>query len=432
MNLQKRNSKIELFFLKYSIMKKSTVNKPVKPTISIPLELLPTELHTSTPEHLANLITIGHKVITIKDSKGSDGKASAILGQIGEDTIRKIYEKRFSIENVSKQGRTGDILIRRKNADPSRPNRQAILIEIKNYSSQVGVSEIEKFYRDLSANASIGGGIFISLNTKIAGIESSLHFAKRGDMPIIFLSLDWSTDHSDTIEELVTLTADIIWANIDSRFVVDAQIFQKLSSQLTKLNDCINGLSMNRAYITETRQIIDKQLTKIYETSYETEIGMKSIISSITRTLAKGSSEDVNTDNDSKTYAYPDQYLDGFTDMAVTHFGESLYNTDADHFGLVNLIIETIYQAQNSCKELTLTVHKKGIKFTSSDSKKVRVLNVHLLKSRTDILYSTNKNLVSCPSWASCDNGVITFPLDANSTRRETLDDIKQTIASNL
>lgn len=415
----------------------ATKSAPVaKPVISISLELLPTELQTAAPEHLAHLITIGHKVITIKDSsKNSENKASAILGQIGEDMIRKIYEKRFSIENVSKQGRTGDILIRRS-ADPARPNRQAILIEIKNYSTAVGSAEIEKFYRDLSANAAIGGGIFISLNTKITGFDSNLHFTKRGDMPIIFLSLDWMINSNpDTVEELVTLTADIIWTHLDSRFLVDKEIFQKLSSKLTKLNDCINGLSLNRAYISETRQMIDKQLTKIYETSYETEISMRSIISNITKTLAKGSSEDQHNNDsngDSTTYEYPDQYLDGFMILANTHFQDSLYNTDADHSELVNLAIETIYEAQESNpKKLTITYHKKGIKFASSNSKKL-TLNVHLLKSRTDILYLSNKNLVSCPNWASCDEGIIIFPLDVNSVRRETIADIKQTVVSNL
>jgi hypothetical protein len=433
-------------------MKKTTSSKNTisKPVITIPVELLPSELQSATAEHLANLITIGYKVITIKaDTRsGESGKASAILGQIGEDTIRKIYEKIYFIENVSKQGRTGDILVRRKQADPNHPNRQALLVEIKNYSTSVGTSEIEKFYRDLTANAAIGGGIFISLNTKITGINTNLHFTQRGEMPIVFLSLDWLTNSNSqsTIDELVMLTADIIWAHLDARFVVDNQIFIKLSSKITKLNDCINGLSLNRVYITEMRQILDKQLTKIYETSYETEIGIRSIISSITRTLARGSSEapqirDSNMDNDveitTHKYNYPDNYLDGFIKLVNTHFQNSLYNTNADHAELVNLAIETIYNTQepgesSGCYELTLICTKKGIRFTSSNNKKLKSITVNLLKSRTDLQYLFNKNIVNCPNWASYDYGTITFPLETNSTSRETLADIKQTILANI
>lgn len=394
--------------------------------VSIPTELLPIELQNANPEYLAHLITIGHKIITIKENKdknNKDNKNSAsivILGQIGEDTIRKIYEKKFSIENVSKQGRTGDILIRRKNVDPTKPFRQAILIEIKNYSAPVGTNEIEKFYRDLSANAAIGGGIFISLNTKIVGFDSNLQFIKRGDTPVIFLSLDWISEFT-SIDELVTLTADIIWTHLDSRFIVDTEVFQKLSSKLTKLNDCINGLSLNRTYINETRLILDKQLTKIYETSYETEIAMRSVINSITKTLAKGSFEDVqnnlNGTSNSKTYKH-DEYLEGFMSLVDSHFPDSLYNTNNNHSELVNLVIEKFCN-----NDITLIPIKKGIIFKNSHVK----ITVLLLKSRTDIQYVSHKNILSCPNWASCNNGIITFPLDANSTRRETLMDIEKT-----
>lgn len=439
-----------------SVAKEVTVKDvPAKPTaIAIPLKLLPTDLQSVTPQYLAHLIAIGHKLITIKgDIDTKNPKGSAVIGQLGEEAVCKIYEKNYAIENVTKQGRTGDILIRRKYTDETHPHRQAILVEIKNYATAIGTSEVEKFYRDLSSNASICGGIFISLNTKIATISSNLHFTTRGDTPVVFLSLDWASDSNSVIEELINLTANIIWAHVDAKFIVDQDVFQKLSSKLTKLSDAMNGLSLNRTYITETRQIIDKQLTKIYETSYETEIGMRTLIASISKTLARGTEkvggDDLPETSASFTVCTLDTFAHKFSAMVSDEFYTSLYNTDAEHQTLVNLAIETILNRQiDGNSQIALRPSKKSIFLSSvsnasknskgaskSDSKsakgtkgEMKKMEIVFLKSRTDIQLDADVKDIYCPSWASCAHGIITFPIDSVSLHRETIKEINDSL----
>jgi len=138
------------------------------------------------------------------------------------------------VENVAKQGRAGDLFMWRYDPDTLEPTATKLLVEVKNYQSAVASEQVEKFYRDLSANSSICGGIFISLNTKISGIGAQFKFCLRNSMPIVFVQ---SRD-----KQLLMMAAELIWSYIDSRTVIDEEAFQKLSRKLTHLNDTLSGL----------------------------------------------------------------------------------------------------------------------------------------------------------------------------------------------
>jgi hypothetical protein len=81
------------------------------------------------------------------------------LGEIGEGHVESILRERFiNVDNVASCAKSGDLSLCIRN--------RRIMVEVKNYSSPVPSSGVEKFRRDLMTTAA-HGGVFISLNTPI-------------------------------------------------------------------------------------------------------------------------------------------------------------------------------------------------------------------------------------------------------------------------
>lgn len=399
---------------------------------SIPLEMMPKEAQNLPPNEVAYLIKLGllsqqsmltpKMIISSAESTflpSEKNKTAALIGQTGEQIVRDIYEKRYIVENVSKQGRTGDMWIKR-NITPQHPIQHQILVEVKNYTSPVGTQEVDKFYRDLSANSSIIGGIFISLNTPIIGIANNFHFTYRSETPVVFV-----TFNCEKPDEVIMLAADLIWAFVDSKYIVDDQIFQKLSTKLTKLSDCLNNLSMCRTYITETRTMLDKQMSKIYENVLSGELQMRQIIRSINKTLNGGSQESY------RGLKFTIQELSpGMLEELINNkFAGSLFNTNDVHKEILHRIIQAYFTCFTDENEIiNIDIDKKDIIFRH----KHQVLMVlGILKARTDVsfqLYVVPSTLNIMPGIASYVNGMITFQIDKNSATDSSLERILRCI----
>ncbi len=392
--------------------------------LTIPKVALPKDI---TVEEVIRLVHLG-KSLEILQKEKPTSQVAAVIGQIGEQIIRQIYEKTYIVDNVSKQGRAGDILLRRV-ASAERPIQHTILVEVKNYSITVNSAEVEKFYRDLLANSSISGGIFISLNTKIAGISDAFHLSYRGEIPVLFVCLEGLSE--DHVQRTVLLAADLLWAFIDSRHSVDEEIFQKLSSKITRLSDCLNSLSMGRTYINETRTVMDKQLNKIYESVLSTELQMRQIIGSISKTLSGGS---VVGGGSSAQITIPDPNFDALQEVISTHFPTSLLVTGEGQTELITSILEEYFQDvhwPDYVASLDVVVEKKGVSiiYNGVDGTNPQTLiTLGLLKTRTDLSFVPSyipTTTVDVPSSASYSDGVITFSLDKKSVENGCFEVIK-------
>jgi len=397
---------------------------------SIPLDMMPKEAIELPPNEVAYLIKLGllsqqsmltPKMLSSNEpiflDKNLDSKTAALIGQTGEQIVRDIYEKKYIVENVSKQGKTGDMWIKRP-VTPEHPIQHQILIEVKNYTSPVGTQEVDKFYRDLSANSSIVGGVFISLNTPITGFQNNFHFTYRGDTPVVFISF---THFDKNANEIIMLAADLLWAFVDSRCIVDDQIFQKLSNKLTKLSDCLNNLSMCRTHITETRTILDKQMNKIYENVLSGEMQMRQIIRSINKTLTGGSQESFR----GLKFILHELSSALLEEIINNKFVGTLLNTNDVHKETINSIISAYFVCfADDHETIHIDIDKKDIIFRH----KHQVLMVlSILKTRTDIsfqLYMVPSTLNIMPGIASYANGMITFQLDKNSLNDSSLERI--------
>lgn len=397
---------------------------------SIPLDMIPEEARGLPPNEIAYLIKIGllsqqsmliPKMIISNDSTvfPEKTKTAALIGQTGEQIVIDVYEKKYIVENVSKQGRTGDMWIKRS-ITPEHPIQHQILVEVKNYTSPVGTQEVDKFYRDLSANSSIVGGIFISLNTPIIGIPNNFHFTYRSETPVVFVSFS-----SEKPDEIIMLAADLLWSFVDSKCVVDDQIFQKLSNKLTKLSDCLNNLSMCRTHITETRAVLDKQMSKIYENVLSSELQMRQTIRSINKTLIGGSQESYR----GLKFILSELTSSILEEIISNKFTGSLFNVNDVHKEFIHRIIQAYFTCFTDDDEIIhIDVDKKDIIFRH----KTQVLLVlSVLKTRTDISFQLQvvpNTLNIMPGIASYSNGMITFQLDKKSVTDSSLERILRCI----
>jgi hypothetical protein len=145
---------------------------------------------------------------------------------------------------------------------------------VKKYTSIVKHKEIEKFYRDLDANTnSLKGGIFISLTSKIAGRSKKIEIEKYKHFKIVFV---YSSD-----PHVIEMAVEIMNAMLDSNQILKTEICDKANRKLLKLQDQLDQLALSRTYINETREVMQRQFNKIYETTLQAELGMKHTLQSI-------------------------------------------------------------------------------------------------------------------------------------------------------
>jgi len=94
-------------------------------------------------------------------------KNSSIKGKVSENKLHyvlsSIYPSAEIVNNTDKDKHCGDFYIKRK-------NKPVVLVENKDYNTNVGPSEVEKFIRDI--NFQNVHGIFLSQNTGITSKEN--------------------------------------------------------------------------------------------------------------------------------------------------------------------------------------------------------------------------------------------------------------------
>jgi hypothetical protein len=143
--------------------------------------------------------------------------------------------------------------------------KSRILFELKNYTSNVPQSEVDKFYRDMEENPDSPLGVFISLRTNICNkIESgavSLGWSKKGQILIFinnFYSL--SAEHIlDFIDVCVDISAAFAKATADRPSDSDSVLFlgQKIETVRFFIEKEVGRLAeLARTFDTDKKQLI--------------------------------------------------------------------------------------------------------------------------------------------------------------------------------
>jgi hypothetical protein len=389
--------------------------------LKIPATLVSEELWERSPEDLAFLINLGHRIYSKVETVHEENARvsaqtqrnsgftktfgpAALIGQSGEQYVEKIYSENYEVDNTAKQGRAGDLLIRRKHHVPD-PVETSLLIEVKKYTSSVPSAEVEKFYRDLTANSSIQGGVFISLQTKISGIPKPFHFTRSpSSQPVVFVQ---SMDPA-----VLELAAELVWAHIDSRSMIDEQIYNKLSRKLTTLSDCISQLSMARTFVTETRATMNKSLDRVYESIFTSEMQMQEAISGISRTIRKHlvGGEEIGTDVIITEFeSFEESILE---DEIKRRWSDSFYAADTNNTQSVNQIATAYLDKFGSITEWKIIYGAKGLVLKHKNSSFVGFV---FLKGKTEVhLYidCDDGDTIVIPQYTTFKGGAVHITVD--------------------
>lgn len=345
---------------------------------------------------------------------------SIILGNNGEEYVENILSKDYIVKNVSKIKFNGDLIVSSKLSNKNRLNNN-ILVEVKNYSNSVPYSEIEKFKRDLKANDNISGGIFISLNTKIQNIEESFLFTSIisdiRNIPIIYLC---SSDAN-----LIRICVEIIWShlesinNIENNQVIISGNIHKIYKKITKVSELLNNMSAFRITLNETKDIVQKQLSKLYEMLLSTELKIKNEIDSIYKYI------DVE-DKINYNYVSNEKLISDFINHINLVNENSLITCNDIH---KKIILDIIIKLTTN-KEIYLSSTEKTVVF------KTKILNDYIplmvispLKTKTTILISIiGKDIdnIQIPIFSKYEDGWITFAIDKNILKNNNLENINK------
>lgn len=264
--------------------------------ICIPRGVLPEQYRKMTPDEILFILCgsvsindgyyvheFDHDDKIISVSKQSmPTRASSELGAIGEEAVRSMLIEEYVVNTVAAEGHKGDLVINRA-GDLSGAK---IMVEVKNYKSTVSSKEIEKFHRDMNANATISAGIFVSIGSgKVSGINKAITLSSgNGDARPIMIVVSGDIN-------VIRAAVSLLWANIDMLRVGRYDFKNKIGARVAKLNNMVDRISLCRVNVIEARSLINRQFDKIYESLVIAQTDMQKTIRGIHKLIDEGGAD---------------------------------------------------------------------------------------------------------------------------------------------
>lgn len=204
------------------------MQKPIYTFITANQEQITSNLTSLRESNLISQSSQNKVIEDLSDFLNKYSTNSAYKGRVSENKLEKVLTKMYPAAEIlcSKALKEcGDFMIKRQNKLP-------ILIENKNYDSNVNVEEIAKFYRDV--NSQKCSGIFISQTSGIVG-RSDYQIELNDEHILVFLhNVDYSEYKiKNAIDIIDNLGAK--WAEINSYNSIEGV---KISKEfLSRIND---------------------------------------------------------------------------------------------------------------------------------------------------------------------------------------------------
>lgn len=187
---------------------------------------------------------------------------STAFGIIGEDYVESVIK--YPVKSVSRQPQSADLRV-------TSPHGK-IAIEVKNYSYPVPKKEVAKFARDMKSMENIViGGIFISLNTPIWGINGILEF--RGLWTHEPIQVYVTTKDPDLINHLISVVDE--YADRRTRSNFDRSKMMNLMEEISGYN---HDIAVSLRLISETKNSVMHMFDKLYEKISATEGNIRNAI----------------------------------------------------------------------------------------------------------------------------------------------------------
>jgi hypothetical protein len=182
---------------------------------------------TAAAEHLrrreekyeAKIAQLEEKVESFHQTKDNfivRGQNSTFLGQDGEEltchALTTLFPK-AEIIDTHKTGGRGDFIL--------KTAKLCCMIETKNHKTNVGRIDVDKFYKDIEANAEFQCAIFASLKSGVVN-RADFHVEFRNKKPIIFLThVKKNIKHLKLALLILQILTDISKENIMAKEKID-------------------------------------------------------------------------------------------------------------------------------------------------------------------------------------------------------------------
>lgn len=316
----------------------------------IPDELQQWALSLSEEDIASILTKVGYASASLSLTAKNEEKvleiASANIGLAGEKEVQEILQERYRLLNTAKSGKCGDFVI--------TVNGIRILVEVKKYSKTVPGVEIDKFYRDIDSNASIGGALMISLTSRIVGITKSIEYTHQyvngNKVPVVFLSL--KSIPGQVAKECVCSAVDMLLCEVDSKnkcINIDDNIVNAVNS----IDQNLDYLSQCRLMIHETQSMFNKQLGKLMQQVLSAEINIKNSVD-----ILKTKVDIVHTDDKDNSEAIKD--IITLFDLSPSDY--NMLSSVMEHMG--NTVTTTKNVIRNKDKTIAIKITKSTIKMS--------------------------------------------------------------------
>lgn len=202
----------------------------------------------------------------VSNLKQKTTKSSAAIGIQGEAEFTQLIESytKWEYEDTSKKARGTDLCVKIRECKAR--------FEIKNHSKTVPKSEVEKFYRDMDQHLESPFGVFVSLNSGIAGIKNEI------------IDIKWTKHHQMVVfvQRFKNHDANFLFGIIDSLSSV-ALLHSKERADSTESSVLVEYESKMTALST----CIDMQVKDMNEFFAELKINNKSLQDTITKQFAQ-------------------------------------------------------------------------------------------------------------------------------------------------
>lgn len=272
---------------------------------------------TLSPKNIGDILNAVSLVPNIMNNEIPLERFAANIGKEGEANFENIIDQclsnEYKMENMSKTSRSGDFYL---SWNSSKTNKiYKILIDVKKYATTVPSKEVIKFYRDLNVN-NIGGGLFLSLTSKICGISKTIELKNhQKDNGQIVSCIFAHASEPLLIAEIIKLLFHVM--EIKDLNINEVDDMNVLYGQINKLNENIEMITECRDVLQTSKINIEKELNNIMYKLMNCEYNLISRVSAINNSL-------VNKH-----------------ELEHTISNEELYSDIDDSLNMVNMVIST-------------------------------------------------------------------------------------------
>ena len=211
-----------------------------------------------------NTADVGATNTISTNSISSVPRSSYSIGLAGEQAVADALSPIYELD--IKQSHAGDMIVKRF--------AKSVMVEVKNYTTAVPYKEVEKFYRDLDTNATISGGLFVSLKSQITKVGKVIHLTKRNHQYVVFLV----NPDRDLLLSMIGLLFDI-----NEYRVMDGD---QLISEIDKLNELRTSIGSMQTSAIDLKANVDKGLDSLIQQINQLEYRFGKTITKLTKSVS--------------------------------------------------------------------------------------------------------------------------------------------------